>query len=121
MEGFAVTDFSNSNSYMDVVQGVLAGGDAWDCNDATKWSDKLREYQSDATVVSAMRQATERILYTVANSNAMNGIVHGTEVGEMPFANYYFILIGEAVVAAALIIWGVVAIRRRWKEEKAAK
>ena len=51
----------------------------------------------------------------------MNGIVHGTEVGEMPFANYYFILIGEAVVAAALIIWGVVAIRRRWKEEKAAK
>ena len=31
MNGFAVTDFSNSNSYMDVVQGVLAGGDAWDC------------------------------------------------------------------------------------------
>ncbi len=83
MEGFAVTDFSNSNDYMDVVQGVLAGGDAWDCNDATKWTDKLREYQDDATVVSAMRQATARILYTVANSNAMNGVSPNMQVVEV--------------------------------------
>ena len=31
------------------------------------------------------------------------------------------IIIGECIVAAVLIVWGVVAIRRRWKEEKAAK
>ena len=51
----------------------------------------------------------------------MNGIVHGTVVGELPFANYYFIIIGEWIVAIALIVWGVVSIRRRWKDEKAAK
>ena len=40
MPGFALTDFSNSNNYMDVVNGVLAGGDAWDCNDSTIGGDK---------------------------------------------------------------------------------
>ena len=65
------------------------------------------------------RQAMKHVLYTTVNSNAMNGIVHGVTVSELPFANYYYILIGEAVVAAALIGWGVFAIVRRWKKEKA--
>ena len=47
----------------------------------------------------------------------MNGIAHGTEVGGLPFANYYFILIGEAVVAAGLIGWGGWALLRRWENE----
>ena len=110
MNGFAVTDFSNSNSYMDVVQGVLAGGDAWDCNDATKWSDKLREYQSDATVVSAMRQATERILYTVANSNAMNGVSPNMQVVEVTTWWQIAFIAGDVVfgVLAVLCIVKVV-------------
>ena len=66
------------------------------------------------------RQAIKHILYTNVNSNAMNGIVHGVAVEALPFANYYIILIVENVVAAALIIWGVVAIVRRWKKEKKA-
>ena len=49
----------------------------------------------------------------------MNGVVHGASVGELPFANYWFILIGEGVIAAGLIVWGVIAIVRRWKKEKA--
>jgi beta-glucosidase len=81
--GFHLTDYSNSNSYMDVVQGLLAGGDAWDCNDASKWTEKLKSYSSDPAVCSAMREATEHILYTVVNSNAMNGVSPNLKVIEV--------------------------------------
>ena len=33
MPGFVLTDFSNNNNYMDVLNGLMAGGDGWDCND----------------------------------------------------------------------------------------
>ncbi len=78
MAGFAITDFSNNNDFMDVIQGLLAGGDAWDCNDDGKWVAKLQNYENDPQVVTAMRNATKRILYTVANSNAMNGATLNT-------------------------------------------
>ena len=118
MEGFAVTDFSNSNNYMDVVQGVLAGGDAWDCNDATKWTDKLRQYQDDATVVSAMRQATARILYTVANSNAMNGVSPNMRVVEV-ITWWQIAFIACDVVFGLLAVLSIVMAVRSGKKAKA--
>ncbi|MBQ8161493.1 MAG: glycoside hydrolase family 3 C-terminal domain-containing protein [Clostridia bacterium] len=83
MRGFALTDFSNSNNYMDVVQGVLAGGDSWDCNNAKKWTADLKNYKEDPNMVTAMREATKHILYTVANSNAMNGLGEDVQVVEL--------------------------------------
>lgn len=120
MPGFAVTDFSNSNNYMDVVQGVLAGGDAWDCNDATKWTDKLREYQSDATVVNAMRQATQHILYTVANSNAMNGVSPNMRVVEV-ITWWQIAFIVCDVVFGALALLSILMVVRGRKKAKPAK
>ena len=83
MKGFALTDYSNYNSFMDVFQGLLAGGDGWDCNDATKWTDPLREYSNDPAIATAVHDATKRILYTVANSNAMNGLSADVQVVEI--------------------------------------
>ena len=83
MRGFAVTDFSNTNNYMDVIQGVLAGGDTWDCNNAKKWTQVLKDNKENPAIVSAMRDATKRILYTVANSNAMNGLGEDVQVVEL--------------------------------------
>ena len=83
LPGFILTDFSNSNDFMDVIQGLLAGGDGWDCNDASKWTPVLKEKANDPQIVSAMREATKRILYTVANSNAMNGMGFNTTVQEV--------------------------------------
>lgn len=83
MQGFALTDYANYNKYMDVFQGLLAGGDGWDANDSTKWTDPLRERSSDPAIATAAHEATKRILYTVAHSNAMNGLdpdVHVIEV-----------------------------------------
>ena len=112
-DGTIITDYDNGG-VMDTEQCIRAGGDL-----------KLTGYAVDAPLDITnpasqyfARQAIKHILYTTVNSNAMNGIVHGTVINELPFANYYFILIGEGVVAAALIIWGVVAIVRRWKQEK---
>ena len=113
-DGTVITDY-DGGGVMDTEQCVRAGGDL-----------KLTGFEVDAPIDVSnpasqyfARQAIKHILYTTVNSNAMNGIVHGTSVGELPFANYYFILIGEAVVAAGLIVWGAVAIVRRWKKEKA--
>lgn len=83
MKGIILTDFSNSNNYMDVVQGVVAGGNAWDANDANKWPAKLKEYKDNATVCNAMRDASKHILYTVANSNAMNGVSENVQIVEV--------------------------------------
>jgi beta-glucosidase len=113
-DGTIITDY-DGGGVMDTEQCVRAGGDL-----------KLTGFEVDAPIDVSnpasqyfARQAIKHILYTTVNSNAMNGIVHGTSVGELPFANYYFILIGEAVVAAGLIVWGTIAIVRRWKREKA--
>ncbi|MBQ7184396.1 MAG: glycoside hydrolase family 3 protein [Clostridia bacterium] len=119
MPGFALTDFSNNNSFMDVIQGLLAGGDGWDCNDASKWSDKLKTYSEDPQVVSAMREATKHILYTVANSNAMNGMgfntiveeVHGWWQDAITYGQ-----IGTGVLAALFLVIAVLDSRKAKKK-----
>ena len=115
-DGTVITDYDNGG-YMDTEQCIRAGGDL-----------KLTGFEVDAPLDMSnpasqyfARQAIKHILYTTVNSNAMNGIVHGVTVGELPFANYWFILIGEAVVAAGLTVWGVLAIVKRWREEKSPK
>ena len=114
-DGTVITDY-DGGGVMDTEQCIRAGGDL-----------KLTGFEVDAPMDPTnpatqyfARQAIKHILYTTVNSNAMNGIVHGVAVEALPFANYYIILIVENVVAAALIIWGVVAIVRRWKKEKKA-
>ena len=113
--GIVLTDYDNGG-YMDTEQCIRAGGDlkltAMGSDAELDISNSASQYYS--------RQAMKHVLYTIVNSNAMNGIVHGTSVGELPFANYYFILIAEGIIAAALIVWGVIAIARRWKNEKKA-
>lgn len=68
---------------MDVIQGLLAGGDTWDCNNAKKWTQVLKDNKENPAIVSAMRDAARRILYTVANSNAMNGLGEDVQVVEL--------------------------------------
>ncbi len=82
-DGFNLTDFSGNAAFAargmkmrsyDVAWGLLAGSDSWDSS-ATQWTDELMElYRDDPDICQALRQAAHRILYTVANSNAMNGI-----------------------------------------------
>jgi beta-glucosidase len=89
MTGFALTDFSGNAQFesygivmktYDVAWGLLAGTDSWDSS-SVRWTDDLNKlYNNDPDVAQAMRQATHRILYTVANSNAMNGLSENQEI-----------------------------------------
>ncbi len=88
-DGFNLTDFSGNAQFeaygftmksFDVAWGLLGGSDSWDSS-STQWTNHLIDYyQNDPDICQAMRQATHRILYTVANSNAMNGISSTTKV-----------------------------------------
>ncbi len=111
MQGFVLTDFSNSNDYMDVIQGLLAGGDGWDCNDESKWTNKLKEYADDAEIVTAMREATSHILYTVANSNAMNGISASVQVVEVQTWWQTAFIVGDVVFGLLAVLCIVMDVR----------
>lgn len=118
MKGIILTDFSNSNNYMDVVQGAVAGGNAWDANDANKWTAKLKEYKDNATVCNAMRDASKHILYTVANSNAMNGVSENVQIVEVRAWWQTAILVLDVVFGVLAVGSAVMLVRdiRRKKE-----
>ena len=89
MKGFVLTDFSGNSAFSaagiylktyDVAWGVLAGTNSWDSS-ADQWTDDLLKlYADDPAIVSALRESAHRILYTVANSNAMNGISSSAKI-----------------------------------------
>ncbi len=122
MKGFAITDFSNNNLYMDVVQGLLAGGDAWCCNDASRWSEKLKGYENDPQVVTAMRKATQNIMFAVANSNAMNGLTLNTTVVEVRgWWQDAFIYMDIGFGALTALFLGLSVLSGKKAKKKAAK
>lgn len=77
-DGYAITDMASSNgaAYMTYEDGLIAGQDLWL---GSALSSAFDGYKNSPTFANAMRTATKRILYVVANySAAMNGITSGT-------------------------------------------
>ena len=83
MRGYIISDYSNSRLYMSPVQGVLNGNDLSDGittgwaggNDLSGNSAQFKDYeQGYGELAWAMRESAHSILYTVVNSNAMNGV-----------------------------------------------
>ena len=76
-DGFIITDYAGTGVFMDAGQMIEAGGDSklvpMDQSD-TMWS-------FDETSVADYhygREALHHLLYVVANSNAMDGVMHGS-------------------------------------------
>ena len=129
MTGFNLTDFSGNAAFanygitmksFDVAQGLLAGTNSWDSS-AQQWTSELiKLYQGDPDITQAMREATHRILYTVANSNAMNGFTADTKiVGVTPW--WKTALICVDVVLGILVAVSIFMLVKRIKARKAAK
>lgn len=78
--GIIITDMADANGtmYMTVTDGLMAGTDLW----LSSGKDhSFAQYEDNATVVRAMREATKRVLYNVCNySAAMNGFSETTRV-----------------------------------------
>ena len=103
-EGMVITDF-NLYPYMVPDQGIANGSDLM----LTFAPMKTLEDTKSATAVSNMREATHNILYTVVNSNAMNGIAPGsiityTEAPWEGWLNMFNIGFGVLWIAGATMI-----------------
>ena len=99
--GLVICDF-HTDAYMDSKQMIYAGGDLNLTGTAYWKTAKSNEIED----VVMLRRASHNILYALANSNAMNQKILGYEIPD--WQKYLFI--GEGVVGAGFIAWGVVVI-----------
>lgn len=83
MRGYVVSDYNSSRPYMNPIQGVLYGNDLPDGNPAGSKGGydydgndiRFINYKKGyGKLAWSMRRAAKNILYTIVNSNAMNGI-----------------------------------------------
>lgn len=111
-KGMIVTDYNLNSGYMSADQMIRAGGNLNLSQDGRPVGEMT------ATQLSCLRQATKDVLYVVANSCAMNGIgadsfaAVGLPVWEIA------LIVVDCVIAAALAVWGIFAVRAALKNEK---
>lgn len=78
-DGHVVTDASMmSTGYMRIANGLKAGNDCW-LSTSEAYVTQLNPYKNDPAMAAWLREAAHRILYTTANSSAMNPYI--TESG----------------------------------------
>ena len=122
MRGMSITDYSGSSHYMDLRDAMTAGTDIWDSPDPTIHTTLANtdEYKNDPQFVVLMRGAMHNILYTVINSNAMNGWDENTRVVSVtPWWQTAFIAL--IVVAAVGTVVCAVMLVKSVKLKKAQK
>lgn len=101
--GMVITDF-NTIDYLNTKQMAYAGGDL---NLIALTGTKLWADEADTGDMIVLKQCAKNILYTVANSNYMNGDVIGYK---LPIWEIILFIV-EAVVAAGLLVYGFFVIR----------
>ena len=110
--GMVITDYANS--YMNADQMIRAGGDL------ELFQDQQPSARGNSTHFTALYKATKNILYTVANSNAMNGMGEGIIYRyAMPYWKIALIVL-DVVIVGACAVWGVFAIKKSLKKQNAA-
>jgi beta-glucosidase len=117
-QGMVITDMAAVSPYMVADWQLAGGGDLH-----LSWANfKTLSDTESPTAVTNLRRAAHNVLYTVANSNAMNGIAPGaTLVYER--ASWEWIQLVATVVLALLIagaaVWVVVRVRRHGRRSGA--
>lgn len=71
-----------------------------------------------ATQVMAMRNATKNILYTVADSNAMNGMGDGVIWRYAMPVWVILVICLNVVLLVGFAVWGIFAIKHSLKKSK---
>lgn len=127
-KGFGISDYTNTSyattkhtrGTYDVLLGLMAGTDTFDSSDKKTQCNVLLTYPdpaSDVHLINCMREATHRILYVVANSNAMNatGIV-------IKIMNWWQFVILDGIIDSCVlaVVFGVIAVVKGVKFKRAA-
>lgn len=107
-DGFVITDNANTGVFMDTYQMIEAGADAKLMN-ADDPTDFVFEEDNKAMYHYA-RQAAHRILYTIANSKAMNGAMPGSiyQSKMQPIVKLRIALTVIPLLILSLVIWYIV-------------
>ena len=115
--GTVISDF-NVSLYMNPKQMIYAGGDL----NLTTTRPWMNADPASASDVAVLRRAAHNILYTVVNSNAMNGVdEHTVFTTLLPLWQIILIAV-DCVAAVALAVWGAFELRAaKKKEEKASE
>ena len=117
-KGCVITDF-NLYGYMDKNAALYGGTDL-----ELTYSAMTPAFQgtNSATVVSQLRESMHRALYTVVNSNAMQGMAPGSKVnyGTAPWQMGVWGGSAVLVAAAGFFGWRAYKARRALNEQKAA-
>lgn len=107
-KGMVITDYAKGyDQYMDENQMIRTGGDL------VLFQDQLPDVSDkSATQVASIRRATKNILYTVAGSNAMNGMGEGVVYKYvMPLWTVLLIVL-DVVLVLGFAVWGFFSIRK---------
>lgn len=116
-DGYCITDMAASNTaYIMTYQDGIPGGTDLFLGSGSRTA--LDAYQGDVTFAQAMREASHRILYVVANySAALNGMTPDTSVGETSWWWSNAIMAGVctagALAAVCIAMYGISAYRER--------
>lgn len=107
-EGVAVSDFC-LYEYMYANQGLANGTDYF----ITFISMKSLEDSTSPTAINDLKRCGHRLMYTVANSNAMNGIVPGTTV-YYEMANWKKVQIAaDIIILLGIAAWMIFQKRKK--------
>lgn len=112
-EGFAISDF-NLYPYMNPNEGIHAGTDLT----LTFQPSKSFGDTSSAKAVTDIREATHNILFTVANSNAMNGLAPGATVAYTP-PMWVYLQIGITIAVGLGVVGLITMMIRRVRRHRA--
>ena len=111
--GCIITDNAGLEAYMDIKAGLQAGTDLWMNSSESRYI--IDGYASDPQIMTYVRNASHNILYSVANSVAMNGLSSNSRVVSIiPLWNVWLIWLDIVVglICAAGIVWIVVRCKR---------
>ncbi len=106
MTGIAVSDFLRDIDG-NILKGLIAGSDIPDGTDRALF-DNISSTDGYGDLAHAMREATHHILYTVVQSNAMNGFSSSTRV--VTIIPEWVTMLERAMDTVPLVYGGVLAL-----------
>lgn len=112
-DGFVITDAAHTRPFMDAYQMLEASGDAKLTN-ADKSTVPFTFDKDDPAHFHYGRQAMHNILYTVANSKVMNGLMPGSEF-VTPMTMVEKILTGINIASVVIILALAYSVFRGFK------